>query len=276
MSLSDLYRDKKRESEARYAAFAIEDIGSIRRISEDAYLENPTWLGGDQEFVCLYIDLDGSSVMSFNHHPKVMAKIYDYFTQNIVDVLTSDPFKADYIDIKGDGAFGIFEGERASFKALSAALTFKTFFEKHIRTKFQTDEEVFNCKLAIDKDKVLVKKIGKRGDNNEVWAGRVVNYAAKLASLSRRIYSERLDIVPSKASLLVISDKVYQELGSKQQYAHLSCGHDLAGNPTTMSQPNWSHVDCSEEDTINGDKAWFTSSLWCDICGDQYMAEILK
>ncbi len=276
MVLSELYRAKKAESEERYDAFAIEEIGGIRRISEDAYLENPTWLGGDKEFVCLFIDLDNSSGMSFKHHPKVMAKIYDYFTQNIVDVLYSDPFRADYIDIKGDGAFVIFEGEQAEFKALAAALTFKTFFEKHIRTKFQTDTDAFNCKIGIDKDKVLVKKIGRRGDNNEVWAGRVVNHAAKLASLSKRIYSTDTNITPATASLLMISDKVYLDLKKKSEYTHTSCGHDARGNPSPIKAPNWNLVDCAQDDTINGSQAWYTSSLWCDQCGDRYMAEILK
>ncbi len=276
MNLLDLYREKKLASESRLDSFVIEKIGSIKHISDDAYLENTTWLGGDQEFVCLFIDLDGSSMMSLNHHPRVMAKIYDYFTQNLVDILMTDPFKADYIDIKGDGAFGIFEGEQASFKALCAALTFKTFFEKHIRSKFQTEEEAFNCKLAIDRDKVLVKKIGKRGNNNEVWAGRVVNHAAKLASLSKRIYEERHDISPFKSSLLIISEKIYKELGTKDQYTHSSCGHNVNGDFVGSTISNWSQIDCTLEGAINDDRAWFTASPWCDKCGDHYMQEILK
>lgn len=69
-----------------------------------------------------------------------MAKIYDYFTQNIVDVFNNADFPADYVDIKGDGAFAIYEGDNASYKAFYAAITFKELFEEKIKTKFEDDE----------------------------------------------------------------------------------------------------------------------------------------
>lgn len=274
-NLKQKYEELKRESEKRYDDFSIEPISSIRRITDDAYLDNPTWLGGDEEFVCLFIDLDNSATMSFRHHPQTMAKLYDYFTQNIVDIITSDPFGADYIDIKGDGAFGIFEGEKAVFRALTAALTFKTFFEKNIRPKFQNQTVVFNCKLAIDQDKVLVKKIGLRGDNNEVWAGRVVNGAAKLASLTKEIYIANPALSSNSYSLLVLSDKVYKNLKSKTPYTTESCGHDMRGNVVDKAQ-NWTQYDCSSVDSVRGDSAWYTNTIWCDKCGDRFMQEMLK
>lgn len=275
-TLKETFAVQKASSDARFDAFDIEPISSIRRITEDAYLENPTWLGGDEEFVCLFIDLDNSSALSFEHRSTTMAKLYDYFTQNVVDFMSADPHRADYIDIKGDGAFGIYEGEQAAFKALAAALSFKTFFEKHVRSKFAPYTDVLNCKLAIEKDKVLVRKIGKRGDknNNEVWAGRVVNNAAKLSSLTKQIYQQSADYRPSGQSLLVISDKVFNELGKKRAYTHTSCGHDMSGRPAPAA-PVWRSFDCSLVDAVNGDTAWYTGAVWCDKCGDNYMAHIL-
>ena len=226
-------------------------------------------------FVCLYIDLDNSSGLSFEHHPKVMAKIYDYFTQNIVDIITGEPFDAAYIDIKGDGVFGIFEGEKAAIRAFNAGLTFKTFFEKHIRPKFQKDGELFNCKLAISKDKILVKKIGLRGNNNEVWAGRVVNNAAKLASLTKSIYANNKNIDPSVHSLLVISGKVHDELIGQAPILQNHCGHDPRGN-TAPKTPAWVSVDCSMDSSVYDNVAWYAQSIWCDICGDKYFSEVLN
>jgi len=274
MPLSEFYRTLKVRSDDRYDKFAIEPTSSIRRIYEEAYLEKPTWLGGDEKFVCLFIDLDNSSVMSFKRYPKTMAQVYDYFTQNAVDIVTADPHAADYVDIKGDGLFGIYEGDKAVFKALAAALTFKTFFEKHVRGKFQTSSDAFSCKIAIDKDKVLVKKIGKRGDHNEVWAGRVVNNAAKLASLSREIQVLH-GPPPNVGGLILLSDVVYNELTQKRDYAITSCGHDVSGN-TAGKIPLWTQWDCANNDSINGDCAWYCSALWCDICGDRFMSEMLK
>jgi hypothetical protein len=161
----------KKKSEERFDQFKIEEINGIQEIEDEAYLEKPTWLGGDKQFVCLFIDLDDSSKHSFKKHPKTMAKIYDYFTQNIVDVLNHPIFGADYIDIKGDGAFGIFEGEKASYKALYCAITFKTLFEQTISPKFSTEGELLSCKFGIHKDIILVRKLVKGGQETTMRFG---------------------------------------------------------------------------------------------------------
>src|SRR4051812_38326159 len=85
-------------AEDRFNNFRIKDIESISSIEEDSYLESPVWVGGDTEFACLFIDLDKSSKRSFKSNPETMAKIYDYFTQTIHDVLDEDGISADYID----------------------------------------------------------------------------------------------------------------------------------------------------------------------------------
>jgi class 3 adenylate cyclase len=270
----------KEISDKRLNNFKIQEVESINAIRDDAYLENPTWLGGDREFVCLFIDLDQSSKLSFKKHPQTMAKIYDYFTQNIVNVMTDYPeFKADYIDIKGDGAFGIYEGKNAAQRAFCAAVTFKTFFDKHIRPKFQTESEIINCKLAISKDKILVKKIGKRGDrnNNEVWAGRVVNNASKLSSLTKDMYEApgAAFIFPAAHSLLVISEKIYNDLSVQPQKAIMSCGHDEAGN-NCPSQSVWQVFDTSSNQDVFDDKVYFMAARWCQHCGDKSINELVK
>lgn len=169
MGIQDFIDELIKKSEERFNEFKIEEIKSISHIEDNAYLEKPTWVGGDARFVCLFIDLNRSSRVSFKKDIKTMAKIYDYFTQNIIDVFRSPDFAADYIDVKGDGAFAIFQGECASYKAFYAAITFRKIFEEKIKNKFQDDEgKNLSCKIGIHKDKILVKKIGKRGDYNEV------------------------------------------------------------------------------------------------------------
>lgn len=260
----------KEKSEERFNDFKIENILSIKAIQEDAYLEKPVWLGGDKKFVCLFIDLDKSSKISFKKHPQTMAKIYDYFTQNIVDIFNHPVFGADYIDIKGDGAFGIFEGEKASYKALYCAITFKTLFEKYIRDKFDTTEDHLSCKFGIHKDKLLVRKIGKRGNGNynEVWAGRLVNNAAKLANEAKNI-----PVDPILSSLpILVSKEVYDDFNANKQFGFHHCC-DGRGNKTPgdiemfIESTNFS-------DEILGDRFYYTRVCWCKEHADDYISLI--
>lgn len=275
--IKNIYADLKDRADYRYENFRIEEIKSIERIYEDSYLEAPVWVGGDEKFICLFIDLDQSSKMSYKKYPKTMAKIYDYFTQTLIEVMSTSGINAEYIDIKGDGAFAIFEGENAAFRALSAALTFGTFFRKYIRPKFQTDEHVFNFKAAISLDKVLVRRLGSRGprNNNEVWAGRLVNNASKLASLSKRIYEADAEYDQRVGSVLVISDEVYNIYQGKHEFAIMHCGHDLSGNPCPPAEL-WRVFETADDDEIHDERVHYAPGLWCDICQDSVNEGLLK
>jgi class 3 adenylate cyclase len=271
MSDIDLYIEElRKKSEERFDGFKIESITSIKQIQEDAYLEKPIWLGGDQKFVCLFIDLDKSSKISFKKHPQTMAKIYDYFTQNIVDIFNHPVFGADYIDIKGDGAFGIFEGDKASFKALYCAITFKTLFEKYIKDKFDIGEDHLSCKFGIHKDKILVRKIGKRGKGNynEVWAGRLVNNAAKLANESKNV---PVDVTNPTLPILV-SKEVYVDFHANRRFGFHHCCDGRGG--ATPSNIEMFTESANFSDEILGDKFYYTRVCWCKDHADDYVGLI--
>lgn len=258
-------RDK---AEERFNDFEIKPISSIKEIREDTYLEKPIWLGGDKKFVCLFIDLDQSSKISFKKHPKTMAKIYDYFTQNIVDILNHPKFGADYIDIKGDGAFGIFEGDKASYKALYCAMTFKMLFQQYIRAKFSDDSHQLSCKFGIHKDKLLVKRIGKRGEgnSNEVWAGRLVNNAAKLANEAKNIVDDPK--IPGVLPILV-SQEVFEDFNTNKEFGFNHCCDGKGGtlSPEVKMFEEFNHFS----DEILGNKFYYTRVGWCPIHGDEYI-----
>jgi class 3 adenylate cyclase len=245
----------KEKSDKRFDDFKIEEIEDLEEILDKAYLEKPTWLGGDKKFVCLFIDLDQSSKKSFKKHPKTMAKIYDYFTQNIVDVLNHPVLGADYVDIKGDGAFGIFEGEQASFKALYCAITFKTMFEQSIQKKFSDEEGTLSCKFGIHKDKILVRRIGKRGEGNynEVWAGRLVNNAAKLASQTEKV-------PPSSILPILLSEEVYRDFEANKEFGFYHCCN--GGEPATEEIEMFNEVDDFSDETL-GEKFYYIRVQWC-------------
>ena len=55
-NIQNYVNDLKNKSEQRFNEFKIEEIENLGQILDKAYLEKPTWLGGDKEFVCLFID----------------------------------------------------------------------------------------------------------------------------------------------------------------------------------------------------------------------------
>lgn len=256
--------DLKQKSEDRFNNFEIVEVDSIQKILDKAYLEKPTWLGGDNKFVCLYIDLNNSSKLSFKKDPKTMAKIYDYFTQNIVDVMNHQGFGADYIDIKGDGAFGIFEGDQASFKAFYCALTFKTLFDEAIREKFNNIDSSFSCKFGIHKDKILVRRIGKRGEGNynEVWAGRLVNNAAKLADQAENIPTELNKELP-----ILVSEQVYVDFEQNKEFGFYTCCNN--GAPLEEKIIMWNEFKDFSDETL-GNRFYYTQTKWCSNCANNY------
>lgn len=277
-TIEEIFAELKQDADERFDNFEIKEVGSIGQIYEDSYLELPVWLGGDKKFVCLFIDLDKSSKMSFKKHPATMAKIYDYFTQTLIDVLSEESIHAEYIDIKGDGAFGIFEGNDAAFRALSAALTFGTFFRKYIRPKFQTTTDIINFKAAIHVDKILVKRIGTRGarNNNEVWAGRLVNKAAKLGLAAPYIYKQNNNFNQNDLSILIISQDIFNIFKQKPNYAINHCGHDIDGNELGHISQLWADFDSSVIDELNEDKIYYAPGLWCDICQNDVNERLLN
>lgn len=268
MAIQDFINELKEKAEKRFDDFKIEEIDSISSIKEEAYLEKPTWVGGDNKFACLFVDLDKSSKISFKKHALTMAKIYDYFTQTLVDVFNHDSFSADYVDVKGDGAFAIYEGEHASYKAFYAAITFRKIFEEKIKTKFQDDEGGnLSCKIGIHKDKILVKKIGKRGDYNEVWAGRLVNNAAKLS----KEYEKAPEKFNGALSPIIISEEVYKDFEKHPEFGLYNC-HNGATAILDQKNPVFTEVTDFSDDTL-GDKFYYTQVGWCSYCADDYISK---
>ena len=273
-SLAKLMKTFKEQSDARFDSFEIESIvNDLSKIQDDAYLEKSKWLGGDEKFVCLGIDLDKSSALSARKHAVTMAKLYEYFTQNIVDILNIDSIRADYIDIKGDGVFGIYQGEKSIERAFVAAVTFRTFFEKVIKPKFKSNLSVdLRCKSAICKDKILVKQIGTRKFNNEVWAGKLVNNTYKIMSISRKIKEKFKN--RENDSLLIVSGEVKTYLSDQhKKYAIFSCG---CKSPDLKPRSLWYAFDVSGDDEVFGDKVFYLPSIWCDVHGDEYLSRILQ
>jgi hypothetical protein len=272
--LDNIFSTYKEESEKRFKEFKIESINSLIKITDDTYLEKPTWLGGDEKYACIFIDLNHSSLISNIKQKSTVAKIYDYFTQNVTDFLSEEGIKADYIDIKGDGVFGLFEGSNSIFKAFVAGVTFKTFFSLHIAERFKTDYDItLNCKIALDYDKILVRKIGRRKFYNEVWAGKLINNTINISTLDKKIKDSNNQF--SSKTLVIVSELVFSKLKEKEKYTIKSCGHSN-GIQTNNHTDLWNDfIDNSEESKYKGN-VYYLDAQWCSECGDEYLNKILE
>ena len=167
----------------------------------------------------VFADLKSSTELSASHSRKETALAYTYFIRAMAVVL--EGFDAKYVDIQGDGIFGLFSGKNSTFLAAACAITMRTQVEKEVASRYGQDTST-DWKLAagvgIDHGTLLVRRLGLRGaKQNEVWAGKAVNMAAKLSSLA-------------EPNQVAVSDRVFNQYGRasrlRQRALIWSCGCD--------------------------------------------------
>ena len=69
----------------------------------------------------VFADLKGSTDLNANDGPQVAAYAYIYFVRAMAVIM--DRFSAGYVDIQGDGIFGLFSGPASEFQAMACAIT---------------------------------------------------------------------------------------------------------------------------------------------------------
>ena len=222
-------------------------------------LEGKKWLQADA-LTCVYIDMVGSTKLQVEKLPKVAANVYQLIVDNMVKTLQD--YDCEFIDIKGDGGFGIFVGENSSIKALCAAVTFKTLCFDLLAGVIKDFK--INAHIGIDQKRSLFKKIGLRGEwQNVVWAGKPVNMAAKLATLA-------------DPQQIAISARVFEKINLPKfkKYAYLSCG--CSGDTIGEPKPLWKEIDVSQKGYFDFDKAYVCESNWCNKHGNDYCQKLMK
>lgn len=218
------------------------------------------------DVICVYVDIRNSSAMSASSHDKSTASVYELFTGTAVRLFHD--FRASYIDVKGDGVFALFNRDEV-FRSLAAAVTFKTFasesFVPLVKEKLGNLSVGFH--MGIDQKTVLVKQVGLKDDDdrdsrkNEVWAGKPINMAAKLASRS-------------KDNELHISDRYFERFDGKELVLK-SCG--CSNNQTSGKKADlWEKVDVSEDGHFDFKTAYLLKSLWCITHGKEWCEGILE
>lgn len=245
-----------------------EAVGVTRRNTIPATgeipLQNPSnWLEIPDVIAC-FVDMEGSTKLSATTHPKTTAKAYRYFTNTAIRIF--DDFDAAYIDVRGDGVFALFNSDRPH-TALAATVSFKDFVTKEFtpRIKKLTDLSI-GGHYGIDRKTVLVRRLGLKiiNDNrhrqNEVWAGKPINMAAKLASLSSN-------------GEIWVSERFHKCVWGEN--ALMTCGC-VGGQYTGARTELWSEVSVKNDDRFDFDTARVLKSDWCERHGKAFCKSIVK
>ena len=226
-------------------------------------LENQTnWLR-IPDVVCVFVDMISSTKLSATKYDKSTARVYQLFTGTATRLFHK--FDAPYIDVQGDGVFALFNSDQP-YRALVAAVSFKTFVELDFspRVEEQTEIEDLGAHIGIDQRTVLVRRIGlKRSDNrtdrqNEVWAGRPINMAAKLAS-------------ETNSMEMIVSDRFYKQITHDKARMSCTCGTEDSDGPSNL----WKEVDLSDDENFDFDTGYKLTSKWCSIHGKEYSEALL-
>jgi class 3 adenylate cyclase len=223
-------------------------------------IENPTHWLKIPNVICVFVDMMGSTKLSASNHDESTAGAYQLFTRTAVRLFSE--FEAPYIDVRGDGVLALFD-EDQTYRAIAATITFKTFSELVFTPiiKKKTDLEI-KAHYGIDQSTVLVRKIGfkrhrGRSDRqNEVWAGKPVNMAAKLAGISN-------------GSEILVSDRFFKNIDNDLVLNSCGC-------PDGKKVNLWSEINLSTDERFNFDTAFSNSSYWCKTHGEEFCERILN
>lgn len=226
------------------------------------------------QVTAVFADLKRSTGLNANYGPQVAACAYTYFDRAMTVIL--ERFSAAYIDVQGDGIFGLFSGKGSIFLAAAAARTMLTATKQEVATRFKNDASSdwdLVAGIGIDHGTLLVRRLGLRGAReNEVWAGNLVNMAAKLSSVAgsnEMAVSERVLAQYSKASRL------------RQQALLKSCGCNgrtrgrgfdgLSGQRSNL----WRKEQAPDDLGLDFDFVHKLSTPWCKAHGPEFCEAII-
>lgn len=222
----------------------------------------------------VFVDLKRSTELSADSTPKTSAFAYTYFVRAMV--LIFERFGSNYIDIHGDGVFALFSGPQSDFYAVASAITARTQIECDIAVRFEKDTSTdwkLTAGVGIDRGTLLVRRLGLRGaKQNEVWAGKPVNMAAKLSSVAC-------------SNQVVVSDRVfsrYQNASYIRRRALLwdcGCCEEVRGDgldiPIGETKCLWTEEPAPAEMGLDFDQLYRLKSKWCCVHGAEFCETIV-
>lgn len=176
-----------------------------------------------------------------------------------------------YVDIQGDGIFGLFSGKNSVFSSAACAVTMRTQMEREVERRFRRDastQRSLKVGIGVDRGTLLVRQLGLKGTRrNQVWAGNPVNMAAKLSSVAGN-------------NQIVVSERVYAGYLSapktRQRAILRSCGCTLGKANTGLALPAgeatnlWSKVGVSKNLGLDFQNAYRRKAPWCGKHGNEF------
>ena len=222
----------------------------------------------------VFADLKRSTELSAVTRANTAAYAYTYFIRAMTVILGR--FGAKYIDIQGDGIFGLFSGQNSTFFSAACAITMKTQVQREVAPRFARDTSTdwkLTAGIGIDHGTLLVRRLGlRRTKQNEVWAGKPVNMAAKLSSVAG----------PDQ---MAVADRVFRqyEAASRLRRRALiwSCGCDgyVQGDgldvPSGETPNLWVKKLTPVDLGLDFEHHYKLSSEWCVIHGSEFCETIV-
>lgn len=265
MTIKDTLAILKEKAEYRYNNFQKipEWENLVENVDSHAYIQKPIWIWWEKKYVVLFIDLIDSTWLSTEKFKWTVAKVYDYFTQSIIDTVDTTWYYS-YIDIKWDGVFIIYEWDYSNEHAFIDCINFRTFFSKTIKDKFWRNWITLKCKSVIYRDSLLVRKIWNRKFRNEVWAGRLINVASKLIKAPESKWHPQ----NSNNSYLVIDKEMYDYFF--RYYKDILIKTCCKGHTDLWREYFIDNWILSERERF-----YVLEATWCDEHGDSTIKKLL-
>ena len=222
----------------------------------------------------IFADLKRSTELNADNGPKAPAFAYTYFIRAMA--VTLERFGAEYVDIHGDGVFGLFSSEESEFYAAACAITMKTLVAREVADKFNEDASTdwkLTAGIGIDRGTLLVRRLGLRGTKqNEVWAGKPLNMAAKLSSVAA-------------SNQLAVSDRVFNGYNRasllRRRALIWSCGCEggITGDgldvPIGETTKLWDQLPAPEDMGLDFEEFYRLKSEWCKVHGSEFCEAII-
>lgn len=214
------------------------------------------------DVVAVVADLKNSTKLGTGKWAASTASIYQAGTGAIVDVFNK--FSADFIQIQGDGAFALFWGDMRYERAMCSGITIKTFsidLVSRLEKRWLTIAET-GFKVGVASGRVLVKRIGtprNPAEQEPIWAGKPVNYAAKSAQCADR-------------HELIVTGSVWDRVATND-YLAISCGCGTGGKPSTGIWSDMTIERLPEDDPEREGRR--LTAAWCKVHGADYCAAVM-
>ena len=223
----------------------------------------------------VFADLKRSTSISVNGSRQDAAYAYTYFIRAMTVIL--EDFGARYVDIQGDGIFGLFSGKNSVFSSAACAVTMRTQMEREVERRFKRDastQQGLKVGIGVDRGTLQVRQLGLKGTRrNEVWAGNPVNMAAKLSSVARN-------------NQIVVSERVYAGYLSapknRQRALLRSCGCAVGKQNMGLdlqerdAKDLWSKGPVPKNLGLDFQNAYRRKAMWCGEHGDAFCKAVLS